>query len=944
MIGQDAAIERRARVDVDVEPSAETIPEVPGPGNVVAVGAADASSTVVAAGRAVEQALAGGPGRPPDCALLFSTSRHDPGELLSAVQNNLPAGVPVYGGFAVGIITRDTLGYDGFQVGIALFWFGDGQLDVLVERGLNLGEAEVGARLLQHLQRSRFRGEPSLLLLYDSVNRTGNRYRLNMATPLLDGGLNRLADHIPIVGAGLVGDMQGRASHQWTGHAVETQTALLLAFSGGLHIEQVVFHGCKPVSAYHDVTRTDDNVVLEIDHRPALEVIAELLGPESGRSWRDYAFFVTLGVNKGARYALFDPDAYANRMCMGVDVERQGLVMFEPDLRAGDTFQLMLRDIDFSYIDTAIRAHLARNAGRKPLFALYIDCAGRASAYCHLEEEEARYVQAALKDVCPLLGFYSGVEVARVAGRPQALDWTGVLCLLYERKQPAENAAPLLAADRPAGQGRDLPTPGLATAELDAALTYYRRHLDAAAGTQVRGDAKLSALGHRLRQKDQGFRVLAGLKRTIDMRRTRPEIYREALGLVLAGMAVDRAVVIEADATGEPRVVTSAGYTDEIARTLGGHPIPLPSVTIADGVIIGNRRDKSDELEVLRRALHMPCLLCVTIADGRAALVVGREREMKPFYPPFDAGDVANFQAIASFLASVIDNVELYAEAERMAVSFRRFVPEAFLKILNRSDFKSIELGDQVARRMAVLVTDIRSFTTLSERMSPEQVFSFVNEFLAEVGPVVRGHSGFVNKYIGDAVMALFEGPADGLRAAVALIRQIADYNDRRRRAGKFAIQIGIGVNSGDLMLGTIGEAERLEGSVLADAVNLCFRLESLTKVYGAQILTTDATLRELPPGMDLTVRPVDLVNVKGRRDHVTIMEVLDGQPEERLAKKLATRDLYRTAFQSFEFGVYDEAAQLFRDVAKQDPEDRAARTMMLKARKLAEGDAYTEA
>jgi adenylate cyclase len=278
-----------------------------------------------------------------------------------------------------------------------------------------------------------------------------------------------------------------------------------------------------------------------------------------------------------------------------------------------------------------------------------------------------------------------------------------------------------------------------------------------------------------------------------------------------------------------------------------------------------------------------------------------------------------------------------------MAASFRRFVPEAFLKILNRSDFKSIELGDQVARRMAVLVTDIRSFTTLSERMTPEQVFSFVNEFLAEVGPVIRAHSGFVNKYIGDAVMALFEGPGDGLAAAVALIRQIGVFNERRRTEGKFPIQIGVGVNSGDLMLGTIGEAERLEGSVLADAVNLCFRLESLTKTYGAQILTTDETLAELPAGTSFNVRPVDLVTVKGKRNHVTIMEVLDGHSEERLAKKLATRDLYQSAFQSFEFGVYDEAAQLFRDVAKQDPEDRAARAMMLKARKLAEGEAYTD-
>jgi class 3 adenylate cyclase len=912
--------------------------------NRITVGVADAPQTAAAGRQAVERALADAPGRPPDCALLFSTSRHDPGELLAAVRRALPERVPVYGGYAVGIISGDYLGYDGFQVGVALFWLDGAELQVLVERGLNQGEAAAGGRLLQQLQKQRFRGDPSLLLLYDSVNRTGNRYRLNMATSILDGGLDRIAGEVPFVGAGLVGDMQCRTTHQWTGDTVETQTALMLAFSGGLEIEQVVFHGCRPASAYHQVTRTDENVVLEIDGRPALEVVAELLGPESGRAWRDYAFFVTLGVNKGSKYGTFDPDAYANRMCMGVDAERQGLVMFEPDLKAGDTFQLMLRDIDFSYIGEKIRAHLGRKAPSKPVFALYIDCAGRASAYSHLEEEEATYVQAALRDVCPLLGFYSGVEVARIAGRPEALDWTGVLSLFYERDAPADPAPlRLKVEDGAAGAGALAQEP--TRNELAAALDYYRRHLDAAAGEQVRFDAQMSAIGRRLRQKEEGFRVLADLKRTINVRRKRRQIYQEALGMVLASMAIDRAAVIESDDSGELWVVASAGYTEEETARLRETPMALPEEIATAGFLIGNKRDKSEVLAALRASLQLPFLMAVPIArpQRRAALVVGREREMKPFYPPFDQGDVANFQAIASFLSAVVDNVQLYADTEKMAASFRRFVPEAFLKIINRSDFKSIELGDQVARRMAVLVTDIRSFTTLSERMTPEQVFSFVNEFLAEVGPVVRAHSGFVNKYIGDAVMALFNGSDDGLTAAVALIRQIGLFNERRRTGGKFPIQIGVAVNSGDLMLGTIGEAERLEGSVLADAVNLCFRLESLTKTYGAQILTTDATLSELPAGTTFNVRPVDLVTVKGKRNHVTIMEVLDGHSEDRLARKLATRDLYQSAFQSFEFGVYDEAAQLFREVAKQDPEDRAARAMMLKARKLAEGEAYTD-
>ena len=156
---------------------------------------------------------------------------------------------------------------------------------------------------------------------------------------------------------------------------------------------------------------------------------------------------------------------------------------------------------------------------------MYIDCAGRASAYSHLDEEEAVYVQSALKDVCPLLGFYSGVEIARVAGAPQALDWTGVLCFFFEREVDTA-AAPIAQLSsssvttlRPSGRATaDVQDPD----ELKAALDYYRRHLDQAAGDQVRFDARLSALNRRLRQKEEGFRILDNLRQAMNVNRTSP--------------------------------------------------------------------------------------------------------------------------------------------------------------------------------------------------------------------------------------------------------------------------------------------------------------------------------------------------------------------------------------------------------------------------------------
>jgi hypothetical protein len=191
-------------------------------------------------------------------------------------------------------------------------------------------------------------------------------------------------------------------------------------------------HGCKPASGYHTITKAEGSLVLEIDGKPALDAIADLLGPDSEKSWEDYPLFVTLGVNKGDKFGPFKEEDYANRLVMAVDQQRRALVMFENDLKPGFEVQLMRRSIDFDYIGRRADELLGRLGHRIPVFALYIDCAGRASAYCGTEREEAEEVQRVIGSRMPLLGMYSGVEIAKVGPDMQALDWTGVLCVFSE--------------------------------------------------------------------------------------------------------------------------------------------------------------------------------------------------------------------------------------------------------------------------------------------------------------------------------------------------------------------------------------------------------------------------------------------------------------------------------------------------------------------------------
>lgn len=370
-------------------------------------------------------------GLTPRLALLFATSRQDAAALLATVRAGLGPGCEVVGGLAIGIVTHEALGYDGFQAGLAVI-ASDAPLPVSVHAEPNLVDREfdVGAALGRKVSAAGLSPGDALLLFFDTVKMTDGAPALNMATPLLAGLASAHAIPDGLAGMGVLGDMQLHPTALFADGKVLPAAASAVHLRAPFRLDTIVMHGCRPAGRYYEVTRSDNQVVLEIDGRPALDVISEMLGPDAGLSWDDYALFLTLGVNRGDPYGPFVEENYANRMCIGVDKPRKGLVMFENDLVPGTKVQLMRRAIDASYMPGRVRELLRRAEGRTPLLAFYIDCAGRAGAYCGSDDEEALQVVETLPRSIPLLGVYSGVEIARIGGHPQALDWTGVLCLL----------------------------------------------------------------------------------------------------------------------------------------------------------------------------------------------------------------------------------------------------------------------------------------------------------------------------------------------------------------------------------------------------------------------------------------------------------------------------------------------------------------------------------
>ncbi len=366
-------------------------------------------------------------------AILYSTPKHDPGQLREGIRAAIGPGASLIGGYAVGIITRNRLGYGGCEVGVAVVSSDTVNFDMFIEGGLPDNEYNVGRALGKQITSKNYSGETAILLMYDAVKkRTSSGLALNVATPILAGMGQSLGKWPPAAGVGMLGDLQWNPTYQWFNDRIEQGTAMSLVVSGAARMDTIIMHGCRPSSDYHTITKADGNTVLEIDGKPAVKFVEEFLGPQSDKSWEEYPLFVTFGVNRAGKFDEFREENYAARLCMDVDSERGGLVMFEPDLKAGTEIQMMRRDIDFDSMRARAREFLKRAAHRKPFLALYFDCAGRAAEYCGLEREEAEVIQEVIGPNMPLLGVYSGVEIGPVKGNIEPLDWSGVLCMFSE--------------------------------------------------------------------------------------------------------------------------------------------------------------------------------------------------------------------------------------------------------------------------------------------------------------------------------------------------------------------------------------------------------------------------------------------------------------------------------------------------------------------------------
>jgi len=394
------------------------------------IGYSNKTDSFLAGTEAAKIAMNAFEGMQANLVLTFCSGKHDPHLFLKGVRH-ITNNAPLIGGAAMGVFTNTELSYEGFEATVTVFLSDTIHFQLFAQPDLDLGEYEAGLKLGTQINDAHTSADKGLFVFYDTV-KTRNPPMFNFATPLFAALERSIDPSVCCVGCGLVGDLQLLNCFQFINDIVVKQHVLAVLISGDCQVQNTIMHGCKPASTYKTITKAEGPVVYEIDNRPALEVMEELMGHNPEMPWDQYPLFVTLGVNKGDKFGTFNEEDYANRLCLAVNKEKKALIMFEPDLTVGDEVQLMQRSINLEYIDKGIRGLKNKAEGQKPIFYFYIDCIGRAKPFAGGELEDAEEVQKGIGAELPFSGFYSGVEVARVRNRLQALDWTGVLCQVTE--------------------------------------------------------------------------------------------------------------------------------------------------------------------------------------------------------------------------------------------------------------------------------------------------------------------------------------------------------------------------------------------------------------------------------------------------------------------------------------------------------------------------------
>lgn len=285
---------------------------------------------------------------------------------------------------------------------------------------------------------------------------------------------------------------------------------------------------------------------------------------------------------------------------------------------------------------------------------------------------------------------------------------------------------------------------------------------------------------------------------------------------------------------------------------------------------------------------------------------------------------------------------QLLYDRRRAVTAFGKFVPTEFLNLAGISSILDASLGAKSERNISTIFCDLHNFTAISEQLTSDEVFRLINEFLRHVEPVVHVHHGVIDKVIGDSVMALFPRSADdAVVAALNMHAALNELNETRALLNQPALSMCIGINTGIATLGIIGSLERYEPTAVGDAINVAARIETAAKTLGLKIVISDSVLASLDDPNAYSIRFVDRMRLKGRKQLVSLYEVFDCDPPPLAKTKLRDIEVFERAVGLYHMKKAPEAHPLILECLSNSSQDQAALYYLTRCQLYEENGAY---
>jgi len=268
----------------------------------------------------------------------------------------------------------------------------------------------------------------------------------------------------------------------------------------------------------------------------------------------------------------------------------------------------------------------------------------------------------------------------------------------------------------------------------------------------------------------------------------------------------------------------------------------------------------------------------------------------------------------------------------------QKFIPRQFLKFLGKSSIAELELGNQVKKTATTLYCNLNSATEISRSLSLEENFNFINSYLNVVSPVIRRYDGFVDKYMGEGILAVFPRPQNAIDCAHAIVRTIEMKNKTHRDLPP--VDAKISVHTGDVIFGIVGEEERKSPTIVSDVVELATKLEDINKFLHTKIIFTQSVLNEVPSKYRFNYRYLGSLSLD-ENNSLPLFESMEIYPRDRREKLIHLKSKFELAVRKYNDGRYSESAREFEELLRLVPEDKPSYIYYNKALEKANKEDY---